>query len=46
MEVGSVGYKDIANKKLIKNIAKDPVLLKQVTKTKREEYPNFSELRD
>ncbi|KAM3137145.1 hypothetical protein pb186bvf_010691 [Paramecium bursaria] len=46
MEVGSVGYKDITNKKLIKNIAKDPIILKQVTKTKQEEYPNFAELRD
>jgi hypothetical protein len=41
MEVGSVAYHNQSLRKVVKDIAKNPEILRVITKTKKEEFPNF-----
>lgn len=45
MDVGAIGYHKESDRKIIKEVAKDRDILRMISKTKVEEFPNLEELK-
>ena len=45
MDVGAIGYHKESDRKIVKDVAKERDILRLISKTKKEEFPNLEEVK-